>query len=71
MNLNKWCIHVHVHSSGIIGFSIAFGIIIGQMGEKARVMTDFFNCLSEIVMRLVNIIMWLVCMHSSGKSKLI
>lgn len=43
---------------GTIGFSIAFGIIIGQMKEQAKVMIDFFNCLSEIVMRLVGIIMW-------------
>ncbi|CAD5113416.1 DgyrCDS2586 [Dimorphilus gyrociliatus] len=43
---------------GVIGFCIAFGIIIGQMGERARVMVEFFQVLSEIVMRLVNVIMW-------------
>ncbi|ELT91366.1 hypothetical protein CAPTEDRAFT_224146 [Capitella teleta] len=43
---------------GIIGFCIMFGIIIGQMGEKARVMIDFFSCLNEIVMRIVYVIMW-------------
>jgi solute carrier family 1 (high affinity glutamate transporter) protein 2 len=43
---------------GIISFCIAFGIILGNMGEAAKPMTQFFDCLSEIVMRLVNIIMW-------------
>lgn len=43
---------------GIIGFCIAFGIIIGQMQQQARVMIDFFNVLSEIVMKMVIIIMW-------------
>jgi len=43
---------------GVIGFCIAFGIMIGQLGEEARVMIDFFNVLAEIVMKLVGIIMW-------------
>lgn len=44
--------------AGIIVFCIAFGILIGQMGEKARVMCTFFTELNEIIMRIVNIIMW-------------
>jgi len=43
---------------GIIGFCIAFGLIIGQMQEQARVMIDFFNVLSEIMMKMVYVIMW-------------
>jgi len=43
---------------GIIAFCTAFGIIIGNMQEEAKVMIDFFNVLSEIVMKLVGIIMW-------------
>lgn len=54
----KYNILYLIPSPGTIGFSIAFGIIIGQMKEQAKVMIDFFNCLSEIVMRLVGIIMW-------------
>ncbi len=46
--------------SGIIGFCIAFGVIIGQMGEKARAMLDLFKALNEIVMTLVYAIMWSV-----------
>ena len=29
--------------SGVIGFCIAFGIIIGQMGHQAKIMIDFFQ----------------------------
>lgn len=44
----------------MIGFFIAFGICMGKMGEKARLMIEFFNILNEIVMKLVIMIMWLV-----------
>ncbi|KAM9493188.1 excitatory amino acid transporter 2a [Clarias gariepinus] len=43
---------------GLIGFFVAFGICMGKMGEKAKLMMDFFNVLNEIVMRLVGMIMW-------------
>ncbi|XP_038663323.1 excitatory amino acid transporter 2-like isoform X2 [Scyliorhinus canicula] len=43
---------------GLIGFFIAFGIAMGKMGEKAKMMVDFFNILNEIVMKLVIMIMW-------------
>ncbi|XP_064595453.1 excitatory amino acid transporter-like [Liolophura sinensis] len=43
---------------GIITFCIAFGILISRMGEKARIMVEFFTVLNDIVMQLVVIIMW-------------
>ncbi|KAG7238125.1 hypothetical protein INR49_030187 [Caranx melampygus] len=43
---------------GLIGFFIAFGICMGKMGEKARLMIEFFNILNEIVMKLVIMIMY-------------
>ncbi|KAL7056375.1 hypothetical protein AAHC03_020978 [Spirometra sp. Aus1] len=43
---------------GLVTFSIAVGLIMGQMGEQALVMVQFFVILNEIVMRLVKIIMW-------------
>ncbi|XP_062246436.1 excitatory amino acid transporter 2-like isoform X2 [Platichthys flesus] len=43
---------------GLIGFFIAFGICMGKMGEKARLMLEFFSILNEIVMKLVILIMW-------------
>ena len=43
---------------GVIGFCIAFGVMISKLGREAQVMIDFFNVLSEIVMRMVGVIMW-------------
>ncbi|XP_053118497.1 excitatory amino acid transporter 2-like isoform X3 [Hemicordylus capensis] len=43
---------------GLIGFFIAFGIVMGKMGEQAKPMADFFNILNEIIMKLVSMIMW-------------
>ncbi|KAM7405771.1 hypothetical protein PAMP_000198 [Pampus punctatissimus] len=42
---------------GLIGFFVAFGVIMGKMGEKAKLMLEFFNVLNEIVMKLVGAIM--------------
>ncbi|CAH2325795.1 excitatory amino acid transporter 2 isoform X3 [Pelobates cultripes] len=43
---------------GLIGFFIAFGIVMGKMGEQAKLMVEFFSILNEIVMKLVTLIMW-------------
>lgn len=43
---------------GLALFSVVFGFILGRMGEKGRVMCDFFRILNSIVMKMVNIIMW-------------
>uniref|UniRef100_S4R907 Amino acid transporter n=1 Tax=Petromyzon marinus TaxID=7757 RepID=S4R907_PETMA len=42
----------------LIGFFIAFGIIMGKMGDQAKLMVEFFSILNEIIMRLVIMIMW-------------
>lgn len=52
--------HSSFSAAGMIGFFIAFGICMGKMGDKARLMIEFFNILNEIVMKLVIMIMWLV-----------
>lgn len=44
--------------TGLIGFFIAFGICMGKMGDRARLMIEFFSILNEIVMKLVIMIMW-------------
>lgn len=31
---------------------------MGKMGEKAKLMLEFFNVLNEIIMRVVSAIMW-------------
>ncbi|XP_066497952.1 solute carrier family 1 member 9 isoform X1 [Hoplias malabaricus] len=50
----KWGMNV----LGLIGFFITFGICMGKMGEKGKLMTDFFNILNEIIMKMVSMIMW-------------
>uniref|UniRef100_A0A8C2WNG9 Amino acid transporter n=1 Tax=Cyclopterus lumpus TaxID=8103 RepID=A0A8C2WNG9_CYCLU len=50
----KWGMNV----LGLIGFFIAFGICMSRMGERGKVMCDFFNILNEIIMTMVSMIMW-------------
>ncbi|KAG9342838.1 hypothetical protein JZ751_015045 [Albula glossodonta] len=50
----KWGMNV----LGLIGFFITFGICMGKMGEKAKLMSEFFNILNEIIMKMVSMIMW-------------
>ncbi|KAK7938568.1 hypothetical protein WMY93_001894 [Mugilogobius chulae] len=50
----KWGMNV----LGLIGFFITFGICMSRMGERGRVMCDFFNILNEIIMTMVSMIMW-------------
>ncbi|XP_014855664.1 PREDICTED: excitatory amino acid transporter 2-like [Poecilia mexicana] len=50
----KWGMNV----LGLIGFFITFGICMGRMGERGRIMCDFFNILNEIIMTMVSMIMW-------------
>ncbi|KAK3567356.1 hypothetical protein QTP86_019916 [Hemibagrus guttatus] len=42
---------------GLIVFCIAFGLVIGKMGERGRILLEFFDALNEASMRLVHIIM--------------
>lgn len=53
INMVAMCVSV-----GLIGFFVAFGICMGKMGERAKLMLEFFNVLNEIVMKLVGMIMW-------------
>ncbi|KAK4468442.1 hypothetical protein MN116_007648 [Schistosoma mekongi] len=43
---------------GLVSFSIIFGIILGQMGDKAVLMVQFFSILNEVIMRMVQVIMF-------------
>ncbi|XP_041855111.1 solute carrier family 1 member 9 isoform X2 [Melanotaenia boesemani] len=51
---HKWGMNV----LGLIGFFITFGICMSRMGERGKVMCDFFNILNEIIMTMVSMIMW-------------
>ncbi|KAM8898058.1 excitatory amino acid transporter 3 isoform 2-T2 [Spinachia spinachia] len=42
---------------GIIVFCVAFGLVIGKMGERGRILLEFFDALNEATMKLVQIIM--------------
>lgn len=43
---------------GVIIFCIAFGIVVGQMGDQGKVMVDFFVIMDQVIMKLVMMIMW-------------
>ncbi|XP_068461351.1 solute carrier family 1 member 3a [Clinocottus analis] len=47
-----------VNALGLVVFSICFGLIIGSMKEQGKPLKNFFDCLNEVIMRLVAIIMW-------------
>eukprot|EP00112_Aurelia_sp_Birch-Aquarium-sp1_P016534 Seg3760.1 transcript_id=Seg3760.1/GoldUCD/mRNA.D3Y31 product="Excitatory amino acid transporter 2" protein_id=Seg3760.1/GoldUCD/D3Y31 len=43
---------------GLIVFSIAVGIVLGQMGESASTFIEFAATLNEVIMKLVILVMW-------------
>lgn len=43
---------------GLIVFCVAFGVLVGQLGERTKIMVDFVVALNEIVMSMVHIIIW-------------
>ena len=48
---------------GMIVFCVAFGSLIGQM-PQGKLMVDFFVILNDVVMKMVELIMWYVCLLS-------
>ncbi|XP_048469943.1 excitatory amino acid transporter 4 [Rhincodon typus] len=47
-----------VNALGLVVFSIAFGLVIGNMKQQGQALKEFFDCLNEAIMRLVAIIIW-------------
>uniref|UniRef100_A0A0M3I9M6 Amino acid transporter n=1 Tax=Ascaris lumbricoides TaxID=6252 RepID=A0A0M3I9M6_ASCLU len=43
---------------GIIVFCTGFGIVISKLGERARILVDFFVILDAVIMRWVEALMW-------------
>ncbi|VDM38861.1 unnamed protein product [Toxocara canis] len=43
---------------GIIVFCTGFGIVISKLGERARIIVDFFVILDAVIMRWVESLMW-------------
>jgi len=48
-----------VNITGLVVFSIVFGIVIGMMKEKGAILLQFFTAMSEAVMHLTRIVIWL------------
>lgn len=43
---------------GMVVFSIFFGIIIGRMGSRGRLIVELFQQICEATMQLVNLVIW-------------
>lgn len=43
---------------GLVVFSIVLGISLGQMGEKGKILVDFFQSLSEAMMNITSWVIW-------------
>lgn len=44
---------------GVICFSIFFAVIVTTLGDKGRIIVDFFSAVFEVLMRMVVAVMWL------------
>ena len=44
---------------GIIFFCLTFGTVLGSLGKKAQLVIDFFKIIDEVIMKMVNAIMWI------------
>ncbi|XP_006629967.1 excitatory amino acid transporter 3-like [Lepisosteus oculatus] len=42
---------------GLIVFCLVFGLVIGQMGERGRILVEFFDALNEATMKIVQVVM--------------
>lgn len=56
---------------GLVFFCAFFGIAVGMIGERGKIITDFFQAVFEVIMKLVIGVMWLtpicVCSIITGK----
>merc|ERR1719369_1289543 len=43
---------------GIIFFCLTFGTVLGSLGKKGAPVVDFFKVIDEVIMKMVNAIMW-------------
>jgi len=44
---------------GIIFFCISFGSVLGSLGKSAQPVINFFKIIDEVIMKMVNAIMWI------------
>jgi Na+/H+-dicarboxylate symporter len=45
---------------GVLVLSLLFGIILSSLGEKGKPIVDWFSCLFDVVMKIVDILIWYV-----------
>ncbi|XP_028908104.2 excitatory amino acid transporter 1-like isoform X2 [Ornithorhynchus anatinus] len=45
-----------VNALGLVVFSVCFGLVVGRMKQKGRILQEFFDSLNEAIMHLVGII---------------
>ena len=43
---------------GIISFCLAFGTVLGALGERGRPLVEMFGVVDEVIMRLVMLVMY-------------
>ena len=43
---------------GLVVFSIVFGIILGRTGQRGLPLKAFFNSLNDVVMGMIDLVMW-------------
>ncbi len=43
----------------LITFSLIFGAVLTTLGEKGRVVIDFFDGVNEAIMKMIHLVMWL------------
>ncbi|XP_063701282.1 excitatory amino acid transporter 2 [Culicoides brevitarsis] len=58
---------------GLVFFCTAFGIAVGMTGNKGKIIKDFFEAVFNVIMKLVNGVMWLtpICVGSIITGKLL
>lgn len=43
---------------GILIFSVVFGVILSILGEGGKPMAQWFTCLFNVIMKMVELFMW-------------
>ena len=43
---------------GLVVFSIVFGAVLGQLGDRGIPLRAFFETLNEVIMKMVTLVLW-------------
>lgn len=47
-----------VNILGLLTLCIAFGLVLGRMGDDGKPLRDFFKCLNQATMHLIEVAIW-------------